>query len=91
MKSFLILLVISVLFSCGSQAGYVLKGEFKGAGNGRAVLLMSSEGQRVISDTVEMKGGKFVFEGEVPDAGWANRGRGTGGEGGRSNDVGIGK
>ena len=67
MKSFLILLVISVLFSCGSQAGYV----FKGAGNGRAVLLMSSEGQRVISDTVEMKGGKFVFEGEVPDAGWA--------------------
>ena len=71
MKSFLILLVISVLFSCGSQAGYVLKGEFKGAGNGRAVLLMSSEGQRVISDTVEMKGGKFVFEGEVPDAGWA--------------------
>ena len=71
MKSFLILLVISVLFSCGSQAGYVLKGEFKGAGNGRAVFLMSSEGQRVISDTVEMKGGKFVFEGEVPDAGWA--------------------
>ena len=71
MKSFLILLVISVLFSCGSQAGYVLKGEFKGAGNGRAVLLMSSEGQRVISDTVELKGGKFVFEGEVPDAGWA--------------------
>ena len=71
MNSFLILLVISVLFSCGSQAGYVLKGEFKGAGNGRAVLLMSSEGQRVISDTVEMKGGKFVFEGEVPDAGWA--------------------
>ena len=71
MKSFLISLVISVLFSCGSQAGYVLKGEFKGAGNGRAVLLMSSEGQRVISDTVEMKGGKFVFEGEVPDAGWA--------------------
>ena len=71
MKSFLILLVISVLFSCGSQAGYVLKGEFKGAGNGRAVLLMSSEGQRVISDKVEMKGGKFVFEGEVPDAGWA--------------------
>lgn len=71
MKSFLILLVISVLFSCGSQAGYVLKGEFKGAGNGRAVLLMSSEGQRVISDTVEMKGGKFVFEGEVSDAGWA--------------------
>ena len=71
MKSFLILLVISVLFSCGSQAGYVLKGEFKGAGNGRAVLLMSSEGLRVISDTVEMKGGKFVFEGEVPDAGWA--------------------
>ena len=71
MKRFLILLVISVLFSCGSQAGYVLKGEFKGAGNGRAVLLMSSEGQRVISDTVEMKGGKFVFEGEVPDAGWA--------------------
>ena len=71
MKSFLILLVISVLFSCGSQAGYVLKGEFKGAGNGRAVLLMSSEGQRVIRDTVEMKGGKFVFEGEVPDAGWA--------------------
>ena len=71
MKSFLILLVISVLFSCGSQAGYVSKGEFKGAGNGRAVLLMSSEGQRVISDTVEMKGGKFVFEGEVPDAGWA--------------------
>lgn len=71
MKSFLILLVISVLFSCGSQAGYVLKGEFKGAGNGRAVLLMSSEDQRVISDTVEMKGGKFVFEGEVPDAGWA--------------------
>ena len=71
MKSFLILLVISVLFSCGSQAGYVLKGEFKGAGNGRAVLLMSSEGQRVISDTVEMKRAKFVFEGEVPDAGWA--------------------
>lgn len=71
MKSFLILLVISVLLSCGSQAGYVLKGEFKGAGNGRAVLLMSSEDQRVISDTVEMKGGKFVFEGEVPDAGWA--------------------
>ena len=71
MKSFVILLVISGLFSGGSQAGYVLKGEFKGAGNGRAVLLMSSEGQRVISDTVEMKGGKFVFEGEVPDAGWA--------------------
>ena len=71
MKNFLILLVISVLLSCGSQAGYVLKGEFKGAGDGRAVLLMSSEGLRVINDTVEMKGGKFVFEGEVPDAGWA--------------------
>lgn len=80
MKSFLILLVISVLFSCGSQAGYVLKGEFKGAGNGRAVLLMSSEGQRVISDTVEMKGGKFVFEEKcrMPDGQpwwWNRRGR----------------
>lgn len=91
MKSFLILLVISVLFSCGSQAGYVLKGEFKGAGNGRAVLLMSSEGQRVISDTVEMKGGKFVFEGGSAGCRMGNRGGGTGGEGGCSNDVGIGK
>ena len=71
MKSFLMLLVISVLFSCSSQAGYVLKGVFKGAGNGRAVLSVNGVNQQMISDTVEMKEGTFVFEGEVPEAVWA--------------------
>ena len=71
MKNFLMLLVISVLFSCSSQAGYVLKGVFKGAGNGRAVLSVNGVNQQMISDTVEMKEGTFVFEGEVPEAVWA--------------------
>ena len=34
-------------------------------------MLMNSKGKRVICDTVEMKRGKFTFEGEVPHAGWA--------------------
>mgnify|MGYP005920094271 CR=1 FL=1 len=62
------LLVMSVLFACNSQAGYVLKGVFKGAGDGKAVLMM---GKQVICDTVEMKAGKFVFEGETPHVGFA--------------------
>lgn len=91
MKSFLMLLVISVLFSCSSQAGYVLKGVFKGAGNGRAVLSVNGVNQQMISDTVEMKEGTFVFEGEVPGSRVGNRGGGTGGGGDGANDVGIGK
>ena len=47
-KGYLILLVICVLFSCNSQAGYVLKGVFKGAGNGSVVLLMNSKGKRCL-------------------------------------------
>lgn len=62
---------MSVLFACNSEAGYVLKGVFKGAGNGSAILTMSSGGKQVIGDTVEMKGGKFVFEGEAPCVGFA--------------------
>ena len=65
MKNFLMLLVISVLFSCSSQAGYVLKGVFKGAGNGRAVLSVNGVNQQMISDTVEMKEGCSVFEGNA--------------------------
>ena len=71
MKKCLILLVMTVLFACNSQAGYVLKGVFKGAGNGNAILTMHTEGGLVICDTVKMKGGKFVFEGEVPCVGFA--------------------
>ena len=71
MKKCLILLVMTVLFACNSQAGYVLKGVFKGAGNGNAILTMHAEGGLVICDTVKMKGGKFVFEGEVPCVGFA--------------------
>ncbi|MCB6971731.1 MULTISPECIES: TlpA disulfide reductase family protein [Butyricimonas] len=71
MKKCLILLVMSVLFACNSQAGYVLKGVFKGAGNGNAILTMHAKGGLVICDTVKMKGGKFVFEGEVPCVGFA--------------------
>lgn len=62
---------MTVLFACNSQAGYVLKGVFKGAGNGNAILTMHTEGGLVICDTVKMKGGKFVFEGEVPCVGFA--------------------
>ena len=72
MKKYLILLVISVLFACNGQAGYVLKGVFEGAGDGSAVLTMGSEGKQVICDTVKMKAGKFVFEGEVPCVGFAS-------------------
>ena len=68
MEKYLMLLVMSVLFACNSQAGYVLKGVFKGAGDGKAVLMM---GKQVICDTVEMKAGKFVFEGETPHVGFA--------------------
>ena len=71
MKKYLILLMMSVLFACNSQAGYVLKGVFKGAGDGCAVLRMHSKGKLVICDTVKMKGGKFVFEGETPCVGFA--------------------
>lgn len=71
MKKCLMLLVMSVLFACNSQAGYVLKGVFKGAGNGNAILTMHAKGGLVICDTVKMKGGKFVFEGEVPCVGFA--------------------
>ena len=62
---------MTVLFACNSQAGYVLKGVFKGAGNGNAILTMHAKGGLVICDTVKMKGGKFVFEGEVPCVGFA--------------------
>lgn len=68
MEKYLMLLVMSVLFACNSQAGYVLKGVFKGAGDGKAVLMM---GKQLICDTVEMKAGKFVFEGETPHVGFA--------------------
>lgn len=71
MKKYLILLMMSVLFACNSQAGYVLKGVFKGAGDGSAILRMHSKGKLVICDTVKMKGGKFVFEGETPCVGFA--------------------
>lgn len=71
MKKYMILLVMSVLLACGSQAGYVLKGVFENAGNGRAVLIMDSKGKTVICDTVEMKGGTFVFKGVTPEVGWA--------------------
>lgn len=63
---------MTVLFACNSQAGYVLKGVFKGAGNGNAILTMHAKGGLVICDTVKMKGGKFVFEGEVPCVGFAS-------------------
>ena len=43
MKKYLILLMMSVLFACNSQAGYVLKVVFKGAGDGCAVLRMHSK------------------------------------------------
>ncbi len=56
MKKYLILLMMSVLFACNSQAGYVLKGVFKGAGDGSAILRMHSKGKLVICDTVKMKG-----------------------------------
>lgn len=66
MKRYLILLMMSVLFACNSQAGYVLKGVFKNAGNGSATLSFYSGEKLVICDTVRMKDGKFVFEGETP-------------------------
>lgn len=80
MKKYLILLMMSVLFACNSQAGYVLKGVFKGAGDGSAILRMHSKGKLVICDTVKMKGGKFVFEGrprvwDLPWLRWYRRGR----------------
>ena len=71
MKKCLILLVMSVLFACNGQAGYVLKGVFKNAGNGTAILTLLSDEKLLISDTVKMKGGKFVFEGETPCVGFA--------------------
>ena len=88
MKKYLILLMMSVLFACNSQAGYVLKGVFKGAGDGCAVLRMHSKGKLVICDTVKMKGGKFVFEGETPCGICLGYG-GTGGEGVSSDEIGI--
>ena len=51
MKKYLILLMMSVLFACNSQAGYVLKGVFKGAGNGRAVLSVNGVNQQMHSPT----------------------------------------
>lgn len=71
MKKCLMLLVMSVLLACNSHAGYVLKGVFKNAGNGNAILTMHAKGELVICDTVKMKGGKFVFEGEVACVGFA--------------------
>ena len=80
MKKYLILLMMSVLFACNSQAGYVLKGVFKGAGDGSAILRMHSKGKLVICDTVKMKRGKFVFEGrprvwDLPWLRWYRRRR----------------
>ena len=57
MKKCLILLVMSVLFACNGQAGYVLKGVFKNAGNGTAILTLLSDEKLLISDTVKMKDG----------------------------------
>ena len=65
MKKYLILLMMSVLFACNSQAGYVLKGVFKGAGDGSAILRMHSKGKLVICDTVKMKRGTTVTCGLV--------------------------
>ena len=88
MKSFLMLLVISVLFSCSSQAGYVLKGVFKGAGNGRAVLSVNGVNEQRYSGN---EGGDVRVRGGSTGSRVGNRGGGTGGGGDGANDVGIGK
>ena len=52
----------------GSQAGYVIKGKFAHGVDGLVVLSVFGEGRydEGFVDTVEMRKGKFVFEGEVP-------------------------
>lgn len=65
----MILLAAAVLMACqGSQAGYVIKGKFVHGVDGLVVLSVFGEGRydEGFVDTVEMRKGKFVFEGEVP-------------------------
>ena len=69
MRKYLILLAAAVLMACqGSQAGYVIKGKFAHGVDGLVVLSVFGEGRydEGFVDTVEMRKGKFVFEGEVP-------------------------
>ena len=76
MKKYLILLMMSVLFACNSQAGYVLKGVFKGAGDGSAILRMRSKGKLVICDREEnscSRGRPRVWD--LPWLRWYRRGR----------------
>lgn len=69
MRKYLILLAASLLMACqGCQAGYVIKGKFAHGVDGLVVLSVFGEGRydEGFVDTVEMRKGKFVFEGEVP-------------------------
>lgn len=69
MRKYLILLVASLLMACqGSQAGYVIKGDFANGVDGTAVLAIYGVGYEAgdFTDTVEMRKGKFEFKGEVP-------------------------
>ena len=52
----------------GSQAGYVIKGDFANGVDGTAVLAIYGVGYEAgdFTDTVEMRKGKFEFKGEVP-------------------------
>ena len=52
----------------GAQKGYRITGSIEGAGDGRAVLSVYSDREVVLADTVEMKGGRFEFKGETPQA-----------------------
>ena len=67
MKINIIVLLASLLMTCGTREGYVVKGSLKGAGDGYVEFLVQDHtGKLVIADTVDMKGGTFCFEGKTP-------------------------
>ena len=67
MKINIIVLLASLLMTCGTREGYVVKGSLKGAGDGYVEFLVQDRtGKLVIADTVDMKGGTFCFEGKTP-------------------------
>ena len=67
MKINIIVLLASLLMTCGTREGYVVKGSLKGAGDGYVEFLVQDHtGKLVSADTGVMKGGTFCFEGKTP-------------------------
>ncbi|WP_460023890.1 thioredoxin-like domain-containing protein [Marinifilum fragile] len=69
MRSILIILITSVMMSCGAEKhdGYVLSGEIKGIADGKIVLSYYDRGQKksVTFETAIIKKGEFELKGKM--------------------------